>query len=183
MTETELIERYKRSQDQQYLSDLYRPYMTLIYGTSLKYLKNKAQAEDAVMDIYVSLKDKVAKHKIDNFRAWIYRLSVNHCLEKLRKENRFRERKNDAEHMYSSTVFHPNDVNKEKDLQVMEACILELNDAQRQCVKEFYYNKKSYNDIAEQLSMSYTQVRSAIQNGRRNIKNCMTSKMANHHEG
>ena len=182
MTEAEIIQRYKRSKDQKYFSDLYRPYMTLIYGTCLKYLKNTAQAEDAVMDIYLTIKDKVAKHEIDNFRAWIYRLSINHCLEKLRHEKRFRERKNDAELMYSSEIFHPNDVNKEKDLQIMEACMLTLNDAQRHCVNHFYYEKKSYQQIAALLSMSYTQVRSAIQNGRRNIKNCMTTKMANHEE-
>ena len=157
--------------------------MTLIYGTCLKYLKDKTLADDAVMDIYILLKDKIVKHDINSFRAWIYRLTVNHCFEILRKEKRFVDRQSEAERMYSTEIFHPNDVNKEKDLQMMEACMMELSAAQRQCVKHFYYDKKSYNDIAQRLSMSYTQVRSAIQNGRRNIKNCMTSKKAEYHEG
>ncbi len=182
MTEAENIAHYKRTGDQKYLSDLYRPYMTLIYGTCLKYLKNPAQAEDAVMDIYIALKDKVVRHDINNFSAWIYRISVNHCLEKLRTEKRFGDRKNEAELMYSSEMFHPNDVNKEEDLQIMEACMLALSDTQQQCVKCFYYEKKSYQEIAAQLSISYAQVRSAIQNGRRNIKNCMISKKAEYHE-
>ena len=134
------------------------------------------------MDIYISLKDKVLKYEINNFSAWVYRISVNHCLEQLRKNKRFGDRKNEAELMYSAEIFHPNDVNKEKDLQIMEACMLTLGDTQRQCVKHFYYEKKSYQDIAALLSMSYAQVRSAIQNGRRNIKNCMISKKAEYHE-
>ncbi len=182
MTEAENIEKYRQSQDQKYLSDLYRPYMTLIYGTCLKYLQETTLAEDAVIDIYLSLKDKVLKYEINNFSAWVYRISVNHCLEKLRKDKRFAERKNDAERMYSAEIFHPNDVNKEEDLQIMEACMLTLSDTQQQCVKYFYYEKKSYQEIATQLSISYAQVRSAIQNGRRNIKNCMTSKKAEYHE-
>jgi RNA polymerase sigma-70 factor (ECF subfamily) len=183
LTEAEYIANYRRSQDQSYLSDLYRPYMTLIYGTCLKYLQDVGLAEDAVMDIYIGLKDKVLKHEINNFSAWVYRISVNHCLEQLRTDKRYADRKNEAEDMYSAEIFHPNDVDKEKDLQIMEACMLTLSDTQLQCVKHFYYEKKSYQDIAGMLSMSYTQVRSAIQNGRRNIKNCMTTKMASQHEG
>ena len=157
--------------------------MTLIYGTCLKYLKNSTQAEDAVMDIYVSLLDKVLKHDIDTFRPWIYRLSVNHCLEELRKNKRTRERKNEAEFMYSEQIFHPDDVNTESSLQMMEGCISRLNNLQKQCINLFYYKKQSYRDIANELSMNYTKVRSAIQNGRRNIKICMSTKSTMRHEG
>jgi len=182
LTEAEYIANYRQSRDQSYLSDLYKPYMTLVYGTCLKYLQDRGLAEDAVMDIYVSLKDKVLRYEINNFSAWVYRISVNHCLEQLRKDKRFGDRKNDAERMYSAEIFHPNDVNKEEDLQIMEACMLTLSDTQQQCVKYFYYEKKSYQEIAVQLSIGYAKVRSAIQNGRRNIKNCMTSKKAEYHE-
>lgn len=157
--------------------------MTLIYGTCLKYLKNSTQAEDAVMDIYVSLTNKVLNHEINNFRAWVYRLSVNHCLEELRKTKRTRERKNEAEFMYSEQILHPDDVNTESNLQIMEECISSLNDLQKQCVNLFYYKKQSYKDIASELSMNYTKVRSAIQNGRRNIKKCMSLKSKVHHDG
>jgi len=143
LTEAEYIANYRQSRDQSYLSDLYKPYMTLVYGTCLKYLQDRGLAEDAVMDIYVSLKDKVLRYEINNFSAWVYRISVNHCLEQLRKDKRFGDRKNDAERMYSAEIFHPNDVNKEEDLQIMEACMLTLSDTQQQCVKYFYYEKKA----------------------------------------
>jgi len=122
------------------LSQLYKPYMTLIYGTCLK------------------------------------------CLEQLRSSKRTRDRKNDAELMYSEQIFHPDDVNTESNLQIMEGCISTLNDLQKECIDLFYYQKQSYKDIADKLSLNYTKVRSAIQNGRRNISRCMSLKKAVHHE-
>ena len=183
MSEEQIIQQYKLTGDQQHLSQLYKPYMTLIYGTCLKYLKNPSKAEDAVMDIYLSLVDKVIKHDIKKFSSWIYRLSVNHCLEQLRSSQRIRDRKNEAEHMYSEQIFHPDDVTIESKIKIMAGCIDNLNDSQKRCINLFYYEKMSYKDIADQLSMSYTNVRSAIQNGRRNISKCMALKTIAHHEG
>ncbi len=178
MSEHQLILQYKETKNQRYLGQLYDPYMTLIYGTCLKYLKSTALAEDAVMDIYESLISKVLKYDIDNFRSWIYRISVNHCLEIIRKDKRHHSKKSDAELMYTKQIFHPDDVQKEKDISIMEACIDTLQVRQKECIQQFYLHKKSYKDIADILSLSYQEVRSAIQNGRRQIKLCMTKSSA-----
>lgn len=55
-------------------------------------------------------------------------------------------------------------------LDLMEAGLKELNREQQQCVTLFYLEKKSYQEITEQTGFSMLQVKSYIQNGKRNLK-------------
>ena len=52
----------------------------------------------------------------------------------------------------------------------MESSLKELNREQQQCVTLFYLQKKSYSEISEETGYSLLQVKSYIQNGKRNMK-------------
>jgi RNA polymerase sigma-70 factor (ECF subfamily) len=54
------------------------------------YLQNLDDAEDAVQDIFVSALK--AGEVPDNFRAWLYRIARNHCLNLLRSRGRRRDK-------------------------------------------------------------------------------------------
>lgn len=53
----------------------------------------------------------------------------------------------------------------------------ELIEEQRICIQMFYYDKKSYQQIIEQTDFTYMQVKSYIQNGKRNLKRIITEKL------
>ena len=61
-------------------------------------------------------------------------------------------------------------VEKDLLLQKMEAAINKLNPDQQQCVKLFYLEKKSYSEVAEITGFTMLQVKSYLQNGKRNLK-------------
>ena len=52
----------------------------------------------------------------------------------------------------------------------MESALKELNAEQQQCVTLFYLQKKSYQEISDATGYSMLQVKSYIQNGKRNLK-------------
>ena len=61
-----------------------------VYGLCLKYLQRIEDAKDAVSNIYEELNAKIRNYRIENFKAWLYSVTANHCLQILRKEkNRF----------------------------------------------------------------------------------------------
>jgi RNA polymerase sigma-70 factor (ECF subfamily) len=66
---------------------------------------------------------------------------------------------------------------KDEALEMMEASLKELNDEQRTCVTLFYLQKKSYNEIADITGYTTMQVKSYIQNGKRNLKIIIEKKM------
>ena len=62
---------------------------------------------------------------------------------------------------------------KEENLQKMEHCLKTLTEEQRMVIRLFYLQGKCYNEIVEATGHEWGQVRSFIQNGRRNLKKCM----------
>jgi len=173
LEDKDLIHKYRETKDQTYLAELFGRYMTQVYGSCMTYYKNTADAEDAVMEIYEKLVKKLLTSDITYFKSWLYTVTRNHCLEKLRKISTHEGKKSEAEVMYYDDLVHPDNVEKEVELNQLEGCIDLLETKQRQCVTMFYYDKKSYAEISDKLDLGVGQVRSRIQNGRRNLKNCM----------
>ena len=178
-TDEQLLYDYKQSGDLKYLGELYSRYMQLVYGVCLKYLSDAEVARDATMQIFEELVVKVSKHSIEHFRGWLYTLAKNHCLMKLRSSKKQVTVPFDGSFMQLSPDEHPDvRIEKESQLQLLERCIEKLKDDQQRVVTMFYLQEKCYNDIVAETSMDWNQVRSLVQNGRRNLKICMEKHAA-----
>lgn len=158
-------------------SELYSRYKNLVFGSCLKYFKNRVDADDAVSDIFEMIEKKLKTHDVANFKSWLYTVTRNHCIEVLRKRNRHRDKISAAENMYSETVFHPDNIEDEELMGILEQCIEALPEKQKRTIDLFYYQKVTYKEIAIKMGLSWDKVRSFMQNGRRNLKICLESKI------
>jgi RNA polymerase sigma factor (sigma-70 family) len=174
LTDAELISLYKKTNDLKVLGPLYQRYMDLVYGVCLKYLKESERAKDAVMNIFEELMVKLKKHEVENFKSWLYQVAKNHCLMQLRTPRNFKTVELPESLMQSGENVHLDGVlEKEENLQRLEYCLTTLSEDQRKAVQLFYIEGKCYNEIVELMGQEWKQVRSHIQNGRRNLKICM----------
>lgn len=160
----------------EYMTKLYVRYVDMIYGVCLKYFKNAADAKDASSEIYELLLRRAKGKEIENWRPWLYTVVKNYCLEQLRSRGNKLPKQKEADFVYSSEVFHPYSAGQDEQLHKLRDCMDRLPEEQKQCVDMFYLQKKSYKEVAEALQMSWSKIRSKIQNGRRNLKICMESK-------
>ena len=169
------LKEYYETGNLEVLGKLYEPYMFLIFGVCLKYLKDTTKSEDAVMQIFESLIKKLRIHRVENFKPWLYTLARNYCLMELRSNDKRVEVSFDDAFMENDALLHldNSDSTREEKLQEMERCIDQLNAEQRLCVKLFYLEEKCYKDIVDITGYSMKQVKSYIQNGKRNLKICM----------
>ncbi|MGB8192268.1 MAG: sigma-70 family RNA polymerase sigma factor [Chitinophagaceae bacterium] len=176
-SDAELVAQYQQQRQVTVLAELYQRYMELVYGVCLKYLPDAESAKDAVMNIFEELVQKLHNHQVDNFKGWLYTLARNHCLMQLRSRKNIKITELSAVFVQTEENLHLNGVpEKEQHLQSMEVCLKTLPAEQKQCVELFYLQGKSYNEIVEATGFDWKQVRSFIQNGRRNLKICMERK-------
>ena len=176
-SDTELVVIYRRSGDLTILGELYQRYMDLVYGVCLKYLKEPAPAQDAVMQIFEELVLKLKKHEVENFRGWLHQVAKNHCLMQLRTPKNLKTVEISSLLMQNEEDVHLNGVmEKEENFKKLENCIASLSDEQKTMIKLFYLEGKCYNEIVEITGLGWNHVRSSIQNGRRNLKLCMEKK-------
>ncbi|MEX1203273.1 MAG: sigma-70 family RNA polymerase sigma factor [Ferruginibacter sp.] len=179
LPDEDLVQAYKANGDQKTLSDLYQRYMELVYGVCLKYFKDEENARDAVLSIYEELITKVKKYAIQHFKSWLYQLAKNYCLMKLRSDKKFSKSGIDVSLMQNEEEEHLNGLlEKEEHFKHMYFCLQQLVPEQKQVIELFYLNGKCYNEITEATGIEWNKVRSFIQNGRRNLKNCMDKQMS-----
>jgi RNA polymerase sigma-70 factor (ECF subfamily) len=55
-------------------------------------------------------------------------------------------------------------------IRYLETAITTLNEEQKQCIELFYLNEKSYHEVEQITGYTYNEVKSYIQNGKRNLK-------------
>jgi RNA polymerase sigma-70 factor (ECF subfamily) len=174
LNDEQLVLHYKQYQQQKVLAVLYVRYTDLIYGVCVKYFKDQDAAKDAVMGIYEVLTTKLLTHEPDNFKSWLYVVSKNFCLMQLRKEKGKGFSELSDNFMQLAEDWHLEDIlTKESSLTNLENCIEQLNNEQKQTIKLFYLEERCYNDITAITGLEWNKVRSLIQNGKRNLKNCM----------
>jgi RNA polymerase sigma-70 factor (ECF subfamily) len=183
ISDNELLDHYHKSNDQQWIGILLERYTMLLLGVCMKYLKNEEEAKDAVQQIFLKVLTEVPKYKIDYFKSWLYMVAKNHCLMKLRGQQgkHIRELKEEAiidHHETDKTELLAN----EKTFYLLEQSISELSEEQKQCVTLFYLKKNSYQQITETTGFSLMQVKSYIQNGKRNLRMLLEKKLKNQHE-
>ena len=173
LSDLDLIRLYKEEENLFTIPLLYERYAHLVLGTCIKYLKRYEDAEDTTMKIFGELNQKIEKHSIQPFKSWLYQVTQNECLMYLRKQKAHQ------------TPIHENllqaeietDELKERELKLtkLERAIQHLKDEQRICIELFYIQDKSYQEISDELSSPLNSVKSAIQNGKRNLKSWMES--------
>jgi RNA polymerase sigma factor (sigma-70 family) len=174
LSDAELLSQFKASRQQIHLSELFVRYTSMIYGVCLKYLKNRDEAKDMVMQIYEKLPGKLRDHEVTHFKSWLYVMTRNECLMQLRSQKGKMAQEIDERIMENELLLHhEEEPEMETNLGKLEKCIDELATEQKQCVQLFFLQEKCYKDITSATGFDMNKVKSYIQNGKRNLKICM----------
>lgn len=182
-SDAELLARFQRGGEAAVLAQLYDRYLELTYGLCLRYLGEATRAEDAVMGIFESLLQKVPDQQIGHFRNWLHSFVRNYCLMQLRRERSTPAHNTLPDDMQIAAELHPIEewLDAPADPYVaLERCIEQLPDEQRRCIRLFYLEDNTYKGIAELTQLEVGRVRSHIQNGRRNLRQCMEANINTH---
>ena len=173
-----LLSKFKETRKAEYFQQLYERYIPLIYGLCLKYLQSPEQSQDAVIDIYENLSQKIQDYEIKVFKNWLYSVVKNHCFHIL-KENKKEIIVNfDSQLMESGSSFTLFDDSRDEEKEsALNECLEKLPEPQRIAVEKFFYEDKSYADIVDETGFHLKSVKSYIQNGKRNLKICIEKNL------
>jgi RNA polymerase sigma factor (sigma-70 family) len=170
LSDEDVIHRYVHRHEAQAMNCLYERYAHLVLGVCFKYLKDGEQAKDATQQIFIKLLEDLKRFEIVYFKAWLMQVTRNFCLMQLRQ----------SIPVVNNTIPLPDSMEFEDDvhplvereilLNELETAVAGLNEEQRTCITLFYLQKMTYTSIAERTGYTMMEVKSNIQNGRRNLK-------------
>lgn len=182
LSDEELILLFRESGNQEIIGTLFRRYTHLVLGFCIRYLRDRELARDTSMGVFESLFSSLKKYEVTHFKSWLFTVVRSHCAQALRnhkksplfipwEENLMREV------MEIDRFSYHNDVEETEDqIRELYLAVGELSPGQHQCVVLFYLEGKSYSEIAEATGYSMNEVKSFIQNGKRNLKNRLEKK-------
>ena len=176
----ELLARFYSDHNNEWLGELLPRYTLLLFGVCMKYLKNEEDAKDCVQQIFLKAINELHKYKVEYFKSWIYMIAKNHCLMKLRDKGKYTSQITERIASTPDTVEEKNlHIEKDNTLSEMQSALRQLNHEQQLCVTLFYLQKRSYTEIAAETGYSMMQVKSNIQNGKRNLRLLLEKKINN----
>ena len=180
-SDQQLLENFYKDGSKEWLGVLLPRYTLLLLGVCMKYLKNEEEAKDCVQQVFLKAITELPKYRVEFFKAWIYMVAKNHCLMRLRDSQGKREIEIKDVHVRTPDEAYESNQLLEKDqlLNEMSVALEQLNNEQKQCIILFYLEKRSYQEIADRTGFSLMQVKSHIQNGKRNLKIMLEKKIKN----
>ena len=177
LTDQEILRHFYADHNNEWLGTLLERYTMLLYGVSMKYLKNPEEARDAVQQIFLKAITELHKYEVTYFGSWLYMIAKNHCLMQLRNQRHGMSVDLVAEPVSES--YDPDPLKNETLLNNLAEALQHLNPEQKSCIRMFYLEKKSYQAIASETGFSHLQVKSYIQNGKRNLRLLLEKKLDN----
>jgi len=177
-TDDDLLAQFRADGDKVWVGELYKRYAHLVMGLCFKYLKDEESARDAVVDIFELIMEKLLLNDVIFFRSWLYTVSRHHLLRQIRKKQSSREHTLPVDDVFGENIMENSDgmsLNSELEWldvreQLLHDAINDLKEEQKGCIRDFYFEKRSYTDIALATGLDVKQVKSHIQNGKRNLK-------------
>ncbi len=181
-SDAELLDAYRLNHDKGIVGELFNRYTHLVYGVCLKYLKNDHEAREAVMEIFEKLLSDLQEHDVSHFKSWLYTVSRNHCLMALRKSKSQKQKHeiflqdSTSENMESDDFLHLNEEKRsEEGHQRLHEALKNLKKEQESCIRLMYLENKSYREVSELTGYTMQEVKSYIQNGKRNLEKMLKS--------
>ncbi|MBC3786431.1 RNA polymerase sigma factor [Spirosoma utsteinense] len=183
-TDLEYVAVYRATGDLAVLGELYERHMELVYAVCYNYLRDEEEAKDAVMHLFEQLVTDLRRHDVQQFQPWLHSVARNYCLMQLRKRQAHpvavlitpNADEGSSDEWLTLTNEDLDQPDLEENLTHMETCLQTLPPEQRTCLTLFYLEQKSYTDVAHETGYDLKQVKSYLQNGRRNLKLCMSKQ-------
>ncbi len=163
------------SSEQESWNSFFKRNLRFIEQECSKYLYTHIK-DDAVMEVMEQLINAKKRYQVKNERAWLKKVCRNHCIRK-RRSRKKRSIYPIAEEVIQSPILceeptQTYQIANEQDEkeQLVKRALLYLKYEQAICVYYRYYEEKTYKEIARLTEYTTHQIKSYLQNGKRNLK-------------
>jgi RNA polymerase sigma-70 factor (ECF subfamily) len=152
----------------QSIEEIYERHVNMIYQVSFSYMKNKADTEDIVEDVFVNLmKTKIMFKDVEHEKAWLLRTAINLCKNSLKHWRRKNLNIDDYENLPDKNPFKVN--------ETLNA-VMELPDKYKEVIYLHYYEGYTSDEIAKMLKKNQSTIRNHLQEARKILKEVLENE-------
>ena len=174
--------------------DFVRSYQNMVYSTAVRILGNETDAQDIAQEVFLRAfkhYDSISQSKTAG--GWLKTVTRNLCLNHL---TRYRNRWSTFTDQFSrkgddgseEEIILPQDESSTMDLdnldrsELISEALMQLPDKQRVPLTLYHFEEMSYDEIADQMKVSLSKIKTDISRGRQALKKILARTMEDHHE-
>ena len=147
--------------------DAYKRHFLMVYRVCFSYMKNKADTEDAVADVFIKLLRNGTFETNEHEKAWLLRTAVNKCKDNLK--HWWRKRANIDDY---ANLQHDNPFNIDETLKAVMALPARYKDV----IYLYYYEGYKTEEIAGILKKPHSTVRNHLREARNLLKGVLENE-------
>ena len=164
VSDVALLDRWAHQRDAEAFNELVARHASMVYGTSLRIVRNEADAEDVTQACFLELAEGVAgKRRVRvSVGGWLHAAATCRALDYLKAKRRREHR----EGSFALGTPHTSEQSADDDVQTcVDETILELPEKLRGPLVAHFLEGRSHREIAEMLGIPRTTVTSRIAKG------------------
>jgi RNA polymerase sigma-70 factor (ECF subfamily) len=164
-----------RSGDREAFAELVRKYQSRVLTLATRMLDNRSEAEDIAQDIFVKVFQSLhAFRGASRLSTWLYRITVNHCLNHIRHRTRQQQTlvvTEPQERIQGSPTNNPHKTLEQKERwALVQAKLQALSPEHRTIILLRDFEGLSYEEIADVLQLESGTVKSRLHRARMELK-------------
>jgi len=157
------------------LEELIRRHERRLYQLAYRLLKDPLETEDALQEVFLKAYENAHRFQpVSTVRAWLNRITANHCLNRLRERVPHTSLDDDAAPALPSTWASPLEALEEADLaRRLEELLAVMPENQRRALVLKRFGDLSYQEIAEVMGVSPDAVDGLIKRARQFLRKAL----------
>ena len=171
------------SGNKQAYTHIINKYKNPLYATILRMAKNPQDAQDLVQESLIKVYQQLGKYDgKGSFSSWLYRVSINHCLDEFRKK-RYKMKQVELNEDTGATPNHPEVIFLKKEKQrLLERLIETLPEDERMIILLRYANELSYSEICELAELPVSTIRNKLHRAKKKLRDTLNQEGGFFHE-
>ena len=156
-------------------------YKDMVFTLSLKMLQNREEAEEAAQDTFIKIYRSLGRFKGESkFSTWIYQVTYNNCLDRLRKQKRSRtfvDLDEFAEYEVRSLMDALDTIEEAERKQMIKNCLNLLAPEENFLLTLYYFNEASINEISVIMNINVNNVKIKLFRTRKKLAAILKTKL------
>ncbi|HSN10353.1 MAG TPA: sigma-70 family RNA polymerase sigma factor [Hanamia sp.] len=152
-----------------------------VFTLSLKILQNREEAEEAAQDTFIKIYKSLNRFKGESkFSTWIYKITYNNCLDRLKKQKRKRPVvaiNEYTEHEVKSLMNVLDTIEENERQQMIKSCLDLLPAEESFLLTLYYFNENSLKEIAQIMSINENNVKIKLYRSRKKLTGILKTKL------
>ena len=161
--------------DRAAFEELYSATSAKLFGICLRILKDRAEAEDALQEVYVKIWDKASSFAVSDYSpiSWLVAIARNHSIDRIRARKPQSVDIDDQVDLASDTPSPEAAAIASSERKRIEGCLQELDDNRADAVRSAYIEGYSYQELADRNKVPVNTMRTWLRRSLQSLRMCL----------